>query len=477
MKESKDVINQRGLDAQELEVERQLAIFRQRQYEYIWPDSPAVLEQREWFQDQKFGLMVHWGLYNQIGIKESWPLVDNSWTKWQFKPGTPNIEVKKMYSQLHKGFLPMRFDPEEWAQIAYDTGFRYLCFTAKHHDGFCMWDTQTTDYKVTGSEVPWRDQKYADITKHLFNAFREKGMGISLYYSRADFSCPYYWEEGYAMRDGTSRVPSYDPELKPEKWKQFQNFVYAQLKELVTEYGKIDCLWYDGGCDGVQLGLPEMTKKLREFQPHMIGVIRGPCGECVDVLTPELVFPREYMAVPWEVCTVMGKPLMEYGTDKHISFGYTYDQDYMTAREVAHMLLDVVSKGGNLALNIAPQPDGRLPGRALRELSVLSEWMKDFSSAIYGTRAVAPYRVGKYAFTGSKDQKIINAFYLYDDAEKVPVQYQIPVMSDVQSVTDLRSGCKLDFVNSANMVTVFLPKELQKRPDSIADCFRLEIKQ
>ena len=197
MKRQKDVINEKGLDAQAMRRAELAKHYAHAIEIYKYPKGETLLRQIEWFRDQKFGLMVHWGLYNELGIKESWPLVGSmGWARWQFKKGTTVLEIKEMYEQLHRGFLPLRFDPKEWAEIAYDAGFRYLCFTTKHHDGFCMWDTKTTDYKVTGSEVPWRDHKYADITKHVFNAFRDKGMGISLYYSRADFSCPYYWEEG-----------------------------------------------------------------------------------------------------------------------------------------------------------------------------------------------------------------------------------------------------------------------------------------
>ena len=201
MTETKEDIVQETLleakDAQEVAEDVLEEEIRQSVNSYQAPASPAVQAHLEWFQDQKFGLMIHWGLYCQMGIKESWPLVDNEWSKWQFKPGTTNMEVKELYAQLHKGFLPLRFDPDEWADAAYAAGFRYLVFTTKHHDGFCMWDTKTTDYKVTGSEVPWRTNKHADITKALFDAFRKRGMGISAYYSRADFDCPFYWEEGY----------------------------------------------------------------------------------------------------------------------------------------------------------------------------------------------------------------------------------------------------------------------------------------
>ena len=473
-KVNEDIINSKGLDAQELSQNELQAAIVTNIKNYVPPTSPEVLEQLEWFRDQKFGLMVHWGLYNLIGAKEGWVMVDNDWTKWQFKPGTPNREVKEMYLKLHRGFFPLRFDPDDWAEAADNAGFRYLIFTTKHHDGFCMWDTATTDYKVTGSDVPWRTEKHADITKALFDAFRKRNMGISAYYSRADFSCPYYWEEGYAMKDGAQRVPSYDPTEKPEKWQKFKDFTFAQLKELVTDYGRIDVLWYDGGCDGVLLGLPEMTEELRKIQPHMLGVIRTSKGSiCQDFITPELVIPNGYVDTPWESCIVMGKPVLEYGKD-NVSFGYTYDQEYMSAKEVAHLLLDVVAKGGNLALNIAPQPDGRLPYRALRILETFGEWMKIFSSAIYETRGFAPYRYDNYAYTASKDGKKVNVFYLYGENEKIAKTYTFRCDSEVNSVTFMRNGEKLSFSQNDGFVTVTLPDTVAGNDGDIADCFVLE---
>ena len=478
-KENIDLVNKKGLDAQEIAAAERQAEIRRHAANYSYPAKQIHKDKLEWFRDQKFGLMIHWGLYNLMGIKESWPLVDRPWTKWQFKPGISNREVKEMYAQLHKGFLPLRFDPDDWAELAYDAGFRYLCFTTKHHDGFCLWDTKTTDYKVTGSEVPYRDNKNADITKVLFDAFRKKGMGISLYFSRGDFSCPYYWEEGYAMKDGAERVPSYDPDEKPEKWKKFQEFVYAQLEELVSGYGKIDALWYDGGCDGVKLGIPEMTEKLREIQPDMLGVLRGGRGICEDIITPECVFPDSYIDVPWEVCTLMAKPATECALPRngeyHGSFGYTFDIDYHSAKEVAHMLLDVVAKGGNLALNLAPQPDGRLPGRAVEQLWVLSDWMKIFSPAIHGTREAAPYRTGKFAYTSSKDKKRINVFYLYDDNETTADEYKIPFNFPASKVVDMRTGTELKFEQNVDKLKVFMPKEIAGRVGDIADCFIVDV--
>ena len=464
-------VNEAGKDAQELAVEVLDDAVERAVRNYHPPKSPEVQEHLEWFQDQKFGLMIHWGLYNQLGIKESWPLVDNEWSKWQFKPGTSNSDVKEMYAQLHKGFLPLRFDPDEWADIAWRAGFRYLVFTTKHHDGFCMWDTKTTDYKVTGPEVPWQTQKNADVTRALFDAFRSRGMGISLYYSRADFKCPLYWEEGYAEKDGTVRLPSYDPDEKPEKWRAFQDYVYTQLDELVSGYGKIDCLWYDGGCDGVKLGLPEMTDRLREKQPWMIGVIRGGKGICEDVVTPEVRIPERPIMVPWEACTVMGK---KFPGERYTSFGYTYDQDYMSAKEVAHLLLDIVAKGGNLALNLGPQPDGRLPGRAVRELEKLADWMSIFGPAIYATRVCAPYRKEAWAFTAAKDGKRVNAFYLYADHETIPDKLTIPYTGDVCRAAWLRTGEECKWKSTPDGIEVLLPSHLTGTLGDIADCIVLK---
>jgi alpha-L-fucosidase len=458
-------------DAQELARQSQLAALEQLARGWQEPETKEVRQNLDWFCDQKFGLMIHWGLYNQMGLKESWPLVDNDWSKWQFPPGTSNREVKELYLELHKGFLPLRFDPDQWADLASRAGFKYLIFTTKHHDGFCMWDTKTTDYKVTGPEVPWRDQKNPDITRALWDAFRARGLGISAYFSRADFASPYYWEKDYIWQDGTVREPSYDFKQKPEKWRKFQEYVLAQLTELCTEYGRIECLWYDGGCDGYQLGLPEMTRQMRTHQPWLLGVIRGGTNVCQDFLTPELIIPDQPLNVPWEACTVMGKKQEETGRKAYTSFGYSYDQDYMSAAEIVELLLDVVAKGGNLALNLAPQPDGRLPWRAIPILEELGRWLDIFGPAIYGSRTVAPFRSGQYAFTKKGDQ--IYAFYIYQEKEKTPADYLIPYPGLVSRVEDVRSGRQLPFKRQANGLVVSLPADQKGRPADLADCFLL----
>ena len=147
----------------------------------------------------------------------------------------------------------------------------------------------------------------------------------------------------------------------------------------------------------------------------------------------------------------------------------------MSAKEVAHLLLDVIAKGGNLALNIAAQPDGRLPGRALRELNILSPWINRFSDAIYGTRAAAPYRDGKYAYTASKDGKTVNVFYLYGDGERRAPEYTFTIYGRAVSAVDLGSGAELSFVQKDDMITVSLPQRLVGIDGDIADCIRVSV--
>jgi alpha-L-fucosidase len=202
----------------------------------------------------------------------------------------------------------------------------------------------------------------------------------------------------------------------------------------------------------------------------LLSVIRDQRGY-EDVITPELFVPDAPLEVPFEVCTVMGKLQRP---EECISFGYTYDQDYMSAKEVAHLLLDVVAKGGNLALNIAPQPDGRLPYRAVCELKILAKWMAIFGDAIHGTRAVAPYRTGKWAFTVAKEGGRVNAFYLWEDGELVPAMLTIPYEGEVKAVRDLRSGKRLAFERCEGGISVMLPSEQVGKLGDIADCYVFE---
>ncbi len=203
-----------------------------------------------WYQDLKFGFFMHWGLYSQWGCIESWPLVEeDAWARPDDLPcwverGKDLQRFREDYWALNRTFNPAHFNPESWAAVAQQAGMRYVAFTTKHHDGFCMFDTRTTDFKVTAPECPFHSNPRANITRHVFEAFRQCGLAIDCYFSKSDWKSPYYWDPAFPAHD---RNPNYDTHARPEHWAKFVEFTYRQIEELLSEYGPVDALWLDGG--------------------------------------------------------------------------------------------------------------------------------------------------------------------------------------------------------------------------------------
>ena len=270
---------------------------------YVPPEDPAVREKLRWFQDRKLGLMIHWGLYCQMGMVASWGLSDEDqeWSRrqvnWTQDPG----EFKRQYRNLNRSFYPVRFQPQEWAGMAADCGFQYLLLTTKHHDGFCLWDTQWTDYKVTGPDCPYRTERYADLVGAMFQAFRGKGLGIGAYFSKADWHTPLYRgpEDDGAF---THRGPAYDPAQEPERWQKFVEFTQGQVLELCANYGPVDILWLDAGwvCpeNGQDLHIGELAAKARALQPGLLVVDRTAGGPYENYVTPEMLVPPGTLGHP-----------------------------------------------------------------------------------------------------------------------------------------------------------------------------------
>ena len=197
--------------------------------EYIPPKSAAVREHLEWFMDQKLGLMMHWAPGCQLGTYESWPLSDGDGTWSQEDMTWADIETcKQQYWDANRTFNPIKFDPVRWAALAADCGFKYLLFTTKHHDGFCMYDTDTTDYKITAESCPFHTHKDADIVGALFREFRRQGLGISVYFSKPDWHSEYYW----APQFGTApdRNVNYDVSEHPDLWEKYVQFAHQDRK-------------------------------------------------------------------------------------------------------------------------------------------------------------------------------------------------------------------------------------------------------
>lgn len=436
------------------------------EHDYVVPEDPLVRKKLEWFKDQKLGLMIHWGPYSQLGIVESWALSDEDgdWARKDIDWVDGDMELfKQQYVNLYKTFNPIRFMPEQWAKIAKDGGFKYLIFTTKHHDGFCMWDTKTTDYKITGAECPYRNNKYADITKHLFDAFRKEGLGIAIYFSKADWHSEYYWAEGYEHSQYKSRNTTYNTKEHPELWEKFVKYTHEQLGELLTSYGKIDILWLDAGWvrpeNNQDIRLHDIIEEIRQTsQPGLIVADRTVGGIYENYVTPEQTVPEKPLNIPWESCITLGT-----------SFSFKYDDDYKPLRKVAHLLIDIVAKGGNLALNVGPQPDGRLPRHALRSIRDLGQWLRVYGEAIYGTRPCTPYRTGNFAFT-RKDNKVY-VFYLYDENDKPAEELTIPTDFNCKSIAMLGMEMPIDFNITAEGIKVTIPPRGGEAP--VCDVFVL----
>jgi len=342
----------------------------------IYPETDIINEKLEWFQDQKIGVIFHWGLYAEAGIVESWQLSETD--DWARRKGAwrDNMEdLQRDYWNLIDDFNPEAFQPEEWARICKDAGFRYMIFTTKHHDGFHMWDTAQSDYKVCSDRSPVKKDLYGEVVA----AFRNEGFGIGAYYSKADWFSPYYWSSPDTIK---SRRTDYDPEENPELWEKYVTFVHHELEEITQNYGHVDILWLDAGWCGKgkeELRMDEIAEKVRKTNPDLLMVDRMRGGRHENYVTPERRIP-ELNEIPkkvWESNIPLAK-----------NWGYCPNDIYKSSQEIIQNVVDVVSKGGNIILGVGPDAHGQFTEEAKIILNDLGQWLKANGEGIYGTRAI-----------------------------------------------------------------------------------------
>jgi len=292
-------------------------------------------ERLEWFQELGLGLFIHWSLDSELGCVISHSLV-----------GASNEYVQRFIRDLPRWFCPRKFDPGSWAALARTAGVRYVVFTTKHHSGFCMFETETTDFSVMNT--PYGE----DITRQVVDAFREKGISIGLYFSPDDFY--FLHRQGRIIsRRRREALPSNNPELMEHNLRQ--------LRELLTNYGPVDILFLDGDPNGLR-------ELAWELAPYIV-VTRG------GLATPEQHLPDEAPSGPWEACFTMG-------TQWHYR---PTNETYKSGRRLIEMLIETRAKGGNLLINVGPTPDGEIPFEQSRRLRELGLWMFINGEAVYGT--------------------------------------------------------------------------------------------
>ncbi len=335
-----------------------------------------TLGETEWFEHDRFGMFIHWGLYAMPAR--------NEWIK--------HIEciTDEKYDKYFKYFNPDMYDPKEWARKAKEAGMKYAVLTTKHHEGFCMFDTKYTDYKCTNTPAG------RDLVREYVDAFRAEGIRIGFYYSLIDWHHPEFTIDAIHPRRYDKDA---EEQSKGRDMKKYAEYMRNQVTELLTNYGKIDVLWFDFSYPDADPNFPAWMKgkgkddweseKLvalaRELQPGII--IDNRCDIEGDIWTPEQYQPMSWVThgetgelVTWEACQTFSG-----------SWGYHRDEStWKSPKMLIDMLINTVCIGGNLLMNVGPTHRGYLDKRAENALGVYAEWMKYNSRSIYGCTMAEP---------------------------------------------------------------------------------------
>jgi len=416
--------------------------------QYQKPTDPEVLEKLETWRDNKFGVLMHWGLYSVPGIVESWNLCNEFWVK---RPeGSVYEDYKKWYWGLADEFNPTDFDPEQWADVFAAAGMRYMIFTTKHHDGFCLYDSRVSDFSI--AKGPFADNPRADAARFVFEAFRNKGFMVGAYFSKPDWHHPGYWNPYYATPD---RHHNYDTEQHPEWWDSYVSYTRSQLMEICGgAYGVLDILWLDGGWEsGETFGLSSLLPGFRAVSPGLLCVDRTIGGPNENYQTPEQSIPDVQQDWPWESCITLSD-----------DWGWTPDHRYKSAGTVIGLLAQIVAKGGCFVLGVGPTPQGLIDPGAEVILSQIGDWLGRCGEAIYSTVCTPAYNSGDLWFTASKDGSTVYAIYALPEGKALPKTLEWTGNVPLGSVTILNSGKKASVKVSGEKVTVTLPRGSRTEP-------------
>lgn len=328
----------------------------------------------EWFREARFGMFIHFGLY-AIPARGEWVRSTEQMTREQ-------------YQKYFEEFNPVDYNPREWAKAAKEAGMKYMVLTAKHHDGFCLFDSKYTDFKSTNTKFG------RDLVKEFVEAVRAEGLKVGLYFTLLDWyhpDYPHYGDRNHPMRNNQAETN------ENRDFNRYLDYMHNQIREICTNYGKLDLLWFDFSYDdmrGEKWRATELMDMVRTLQPDVVidnrlevsGEGYGSLAEGKptpyhgDFVTPEQMIPpngiqdvngRDLM---WEACVTMNG-----------NWGYhALDRFWKPAPMLIKKLVECVSKGGNMILNVGPDAKGRIPKESLERLAQIGRWMKDNGESIYG---------------------------------------------------------------------------------------------
>ncbi|MEX1253821.1 MAG: alpha-L-fucosidase [Dehalococcoidia bacterium] len=314
-----------------------------------------------WFDTARFGMFVHWSHCAQQGIEVSWPLVGGNFAL----PYCSDVPVDEYHASAAT-FDPKQWDARKLARTARRLGMTYAVITTKHHDGYAMFHTKHSDYSIERSPFG------RDVVREFLDAMRDEGLRVGVYYSLIDWHHPDY--PPFTEADKPYVLGKW-PKPAPGKWERFVEFMFAQVGELLTDYGKIDVIWFDGGWERSkdEWHSKELEQMIRSLQPEIL--INDRLPGVGDYVTPEQFVPPLPPERPWETCMTINE-----------SWGYNVGDDHWkSARQLIQMLCEVAGRGGNLLLNVGPMGNGLLQPEVLERLGEVERWMAKNGESIVGT--------------------------------------------------------------------------------------------
>lgn len=399
------------------------------------------LEARQWFQDAKFGLFVHWGIYSVLG--------DGEWVM-----NNRRIQVGD-YEKLAAFFNPIRFDADQWVRLAKDAGMRYITITSKHHDGFAMFDSKVSDWDIV-DRTPYGK----DVLKALAEACRRHGLKLFFYHSQLDWRHPDYFPRGRTGRDLG----------RPEGggWSRYLDYMDAQLTELLTNYGEVGGIWFDGWWDrpDADWRIERTYSLIHRLQPAaLIGSNhhRRPFpGEDFQMFEKDLPghntagfnAEAEIGRLPLETCDTINE-----------SWGFNLtDRRHKSTRELIHYLARAAGYDANFLLNVGPMPDGRIQPEFVTRLREIGEWLRTNGPSIYGTRG-GPVPPRSWGVTTSRgDTVFVHVLEWPDQTLLVP-----PLGGRVRSARFLRDGSRVEFAQNEFGVLLKLPEDRRDPHDTVVE--------